>query len=53
MSHPVGNIKIKIIKFSAEYLNKFLIFFLSFFIKIDKKKVRDYYFQCYFGTLEI
>jgi SAM-dependent methyltransferase len=38
MSHPVGNIKIKIIKFSAEYLNKFLIFFLSFFIKIDKKR---------------
>jgi len=38
MSHPVGNIKIKIIKFSAEYLSKFLIFFLSFFIKIDKKR---------------
>ena len=36
--HPVGDYKIFLIKQASKFLNKLLIFFLSFVLKIDKNK---------------
>ena len=36
--HPLGNLKIKLIKFLAIMLSKTVLFFLSLFLKIDKNK---------------
>ena len=36
--HPLGNLKIKLIKFLANMLSKTVLFFLSLFLKIDKNK---------------
>lgn len=36
--HPVGNLKIQIIKQTSNYLSKLILFFLSLFIKINKKE---------------
>ncbi len=36
--HPLGNNRIKVIKFFSNTLSKIMLFFLSFFLNIDKKK---------------
>tara|TARA_A100001015_G_scaffold210138_1_gene235440 strand:+ start:1599 stop:2357 length:759 start_codon:yes stop_codon:yes gene_type:complete len=36
--HPLGNIKIRFIKFTANAMGRIILFILSFFLKINKKK---------------
>ena len=36
--HPLGNLKISLIKFLAKSISGIILFFLSLFLRIDKKK---------------
>ena len=36
--HPLGNIKIRFIKFTANAMGRIILFILSFFLNINKKK---------------
>jgi SAM-dependent methyltransferase len=38
ISHPVGNFKIYLLKFFSEFISRSILFFISFFLKINKKE---------------
>jgi hypothetical protein len=38
INHPVGNFKIYFLKFFSEFISCSILFFISFFLKINKKE---------------